>query len=310
MKISVIICSHNPRRDYLARVLAALQAQTLPLADWELLLIDNASAEPLEGRFGLSWHPNARHVREEELGLTPARLRGIADGAAPLLIFVDDDNILAPDYLAEAVRISTEWHQLGVWGGSIVPDFETEPPQELTPFLRVLALREVGRHYWTNVDICYQAQPWGAGICVRSDVAGAYRQHVLNSIIRLSGRRGKSLTSSEDSELCYVACSLGKGMGVFPELKVTHLIPKERLEIAYVLRLTQSLNASNMLLSYKWHGVMPPTPYSPERLVELVRVCLRARGISRKIFFAKRRAAFEARDTIKRIGNVASSSAK
>ena len=92
--ISVIICSHNPRPEYLRRTLEALKAQTLPTKDWELLLVDNASKEPLAGRFDLSWHPNARHVRENELGLTTARLRGIREAHSDLLVFVDDDNVL------------------------------------------------------------------------------------------------------------------------------------------------------------------------------------------------------------------------
>ena len=74
MNISVVICSHNPREDYLRRVLAALKAQTLPKEQWELLLIDNASKEPLAGRW-VFWHPYARIIRENQLGLTPARLR-------------------------------------------------------------------------------------------------------------------------------------------------------------------------------------------------------------------------------------------
>src|ERR1700722_2249773 len=97
--VSVIICSHNPRENYLRRVLDALRAQTLPAQEWELLLVDNASTEPLAGRFDLSWHPNARHVREEKTGLTPARLRGIAEANGELLVFVDDDNVLRSDYL-------------------------------------------------------------------------------------------------------------------------------------------------------------------------------------------------------------------
>ena len=43
ISISAIICTHNPRPDYLRRVLDALKAQTLPKEQWELLLIDNAS---------------------------------------------------------------------------------------------------------------------------------------------------------------------------------------------------------------------------------------------------------------------------
>jgi hypothetical protein len=48
----------------LRRVLDALKAQTLPKEQWELLLIDNASKEPLAESWDLSWHPHARHIRE------------------------------------------------------------------------------------------------------------------------------------------------------------------------------------------------------------------------------------------------------
>jgi hypothetical protein len=57
---SVIICSHNPRADYLGRVLQALAEQTLSKTSWELLLVDNASHQPLEKSWDLSWHPRAR----------------------------------------------------------------------------------------------------------------------------------------------------------------------------------------------------------------------------------------------------------
>src|SRR5450759_5157394 len=78
MEISVIICTHNPRPHYFSRVLAALRSQTLPMVHWELLVIDNASQEPLTSdTYDLSWHPYARLVREEELGLSAARIRGM-----------------------------------------------------------------------------------------------------------------------------------------------------------------------------------------------------------------------------------------
>ena len=38
---SVIICTHNPRPDYFARVLDGLRNQTLPMHRWELLIVDN-----------------------------------------------------------------------------------------------------------------------------------------------------------------------------------------------------------------------------------------------------------------------------
>ncbi len=68
MRVSVIICSHNPRREYLRRTLEALQAQTLSSTEWELLVIDNRSDPPLAASLELSWHPQSRVVREENLG--------------------------------------------------------------------------------------------------------------------------------------------------------------------------------------------------------------------------------------------------
>src|SRR6516225_11290929 len=105
MKLSVAICTHNPRLEYLSRTLDALRMQTLPMAEWELLLIDNASRSSVAASVSLTWHPNARHVKEEVLGLTPARLRGIQETQGQLLVFVDDDSILDSFYLETALRI-------------------------------------------------------------------------------------------------------------------------------------------------------------------------------------------------------------
>src|SRR3954470_17804241 len=102
MKVSVILCTHNPRFESLQRVLAGLRSQTLPVSDWELLLIDNATPEPLEKTVDLRWHPNGQVIREEQLGLAFARLRGIKESKSDLLVFVDDDNVLEPDYFFHA----------------------------------------------------------------------------------------------------------------------------------------------------------------------------------------------------------------
>ena len=51
--MSVVIPTHNPRRDYLERVLGALAAQTLDRSKWELVVIDNKSEEPVSDLLGL-----------------------------------------------------------------------------------------------------------------------------------------------------------------------------------------------------------------------------------------------------------------
>src|SRR5215831_16568684 len=120
LDISVIICSHNPRSDYLSRTLEGLRKQTLPKDRWELLLIDNASIDPLSLAWDLSWHPNGRHILENELGLTQARLRGMREASADLLVFVDDDNVLDISYLSRAIEINHNWPVLGTWGSGVI----------------------------------------------------------------------------------------------------------------------------------------------------------------------------------------------
>ena len=140
--ISVILCTHNPRGHYLRRTLDSLRAQTLPQERWEFLLVDNASEASLAGEWDLAWHPGARHVREEELGLIAARLRGIREASGELLVFVDDDNVVSPDYLQKAQEIGANYPFLGVFGaGALNPEFEATPDQELVPHLGLLALR-------------------------------------------------------------------------------------------------------------------------------------------------------------------------
>ncbi|MGE5748492.1 MAG: glycosyltransferase family 2 protein, partial [Gemmatimonas sp.] len=43
--ISVIVCTHNPRKGYLSRTLGSLREQTLPHDGWDLVIVDNASDE-------------------------------------------------------------------------------------------------------------------------------------------------------------------------------------------------------------------------------------------------------------------------
>jgi glycosyltransferase involved in cell wall biosynthesis len=127
--LSVIICAHNPRPHYFQRCLSALEGQTLSREKWELIVIDNASAPDKAPRPDLSWHPGARLVVELQLGLTPARLRGIREAAGDLLVFVDDDNVLDPDFLETAMRVADEKPFLGSWSGQCRPAFEIPPPR-------------------------------------------------------------------------------------------------------------------------------------------------------------------------------------
>jgi hypothetical protein len=297
--LSVLICSHNPRADFLRRTLDALKEQTLPLENWELLLIDNASASPLAASWDLSWHPHARHISEGELGVAVARQRGMREAASDLLVFVDDDNVLEENYLTRASVIKRKWPSLGVWGsGSTVPEYELEPAARIEKLIPYLAVRQTERTHWSNVFPCLEATPWGAGMCVRAKVADAYRRIYNESTISISSRRGNALFSGEDVEISYVACHIGLGMGVFPELKLTHLISRERVVPEYLLKLYEGTGTSDALLLYKWNGVAPKSPFSARGLLAILKNIVLRRGLDRRMYFAKMRALGAARRII------------
>lgn len=248
-EVSVIICAHNPHPDYLRRVLDALKAQTLPKEQWELLLVDNASNEPLASTCNLDWHPMARHIREDELGLTPARLRGIRESTGELLVFVDDDNVLRCDFLAITLQIARDFPFLGAWGGNVEGDFEQQVPEWLKPHLHALAVREVDRDYWSNYYADNRSMPFGAGLCARKLVATAYARALANRpASRNLGRKGASLVSGEDIDLALTAYDAGFGTGLFRKLRTTHIIPKGRMTLDYLCRLLEGIEYSTHLL--------------------------------------------------------------
>src|SRR5262245_58835294 len=121
--LSVVLCTHNPRQEFLARTLESLQKQDLPQDRWELVIVDNASQVGVNTRFDLSWHAHSRVVLEPNLGLTHARLCGIASTDSEILVFVDDDNLLDPNYLTTASRLLSEFPGLGAIGGQCIPEF-------------------------------------------------------------------------------------------------------------------------------------------------------------------------------------------
>jgi glycosyltransferase involved in cell wall biosynthesis len=251
MQLSVIICCHNPRTDYLARVLEALKAQTLSTGGWELLVVDNASKSSVAASHNISWHPNARHVREEDLGLTCARLRGIGESRADLLVFVDDDNLLAMDYLATAVRLLQNHPWLGAIGGQTLPEYEVSPPEWLGRYERLLAIRRLKRVRWSNAVDDWDSQPWGAGMVVRRSVCEIYVNNLSKGFDRRAlDRKGTRLTSAGDIDLVLGCLDVGLGFGTFPELVVTHLIPERRMTEEYIAEITRALMSSNLWLSH------------------------------------------------------------
>jgi Glycosyl transferase family 2 len=247
-KLSVIICTYNPRDEYLSRTLEALRKQTVPLEQWKLFVIDNASNPFLTDRFDVSWHPFGKITREEKLGKMNAWFKGINETEEDLLVFVDDDNVLAPDYLEQVLAIADQWPALGAWGASVLPEYESPLPSWIKGLTWRLSIEEVKADVWSNLREGFEAKPLGAGMCVRRKVAVRYLEWCrANEINNVLDRKGDVITGYGDMNLALCAIDLGLGTGKFARLRLTHLIPSSRLTLNYLTRHAEGDAASLMV---------------------------------------------------------------
>ncbi len=271
MELSVVIPTHNPDPGRLQRTLAGLRAQTLPSERWETILVDNASTHRPDAAWFSHFAPvNFRVVAEPALGLTSARGRGFAVARGTVAVLVDDDNALAPDYLANVLALFAVHPQIGALGGKSLPEFETPPPAWTREFHALLALRDLGpaplisngfRPPGAARNEYPPFAPIGAGMALRRPAWESWLTARAGQA-GLSDRRGGELTSSGDNDIVLCVLRAGWKVGYFPTLSLTHLIPASRLDPGYLARLNRGIQKSWMQV-LALHDANPWPPLSP-----------------------------------------------
>jgi glycosyltransferase involved in cell wall biosynthesis len=287
--ISVAICTHNPRPDYLSRVLNGLRAQKLSPSEWELLIIDNASATPVADRVDLGWHPQARVIVEPELGVASARLRAMREFGGELLIFFDDDNVMAEDYLQRCAELFAGRPDLGAVSGCLMPEYEVSPPAWFGPYESWIAVRRITHSRWSNF-IDSRSEPVTAGMCLRRSVATAFvNASAANPIMRILDRRGASLLCGEDVAIAKIAMKLGYSVGQFSELRLLHLIPQRRVSPGYLFSLYRHICASGHLSGWVDGQGREPIRLSPRMLLRAGYILIKGNQLRRRLIIEELR---------------------
>ena len=99
--ISAVLCTYN-RAPLLAQALEALSVQTLSPEQFEVVLIDDGSSDDT-ARIAAEFAPrmNLRYAYQPNSGLAAAKNHGICLSRAPIIVFLDDDDVLDPQALAQ-----------------------------------------------------------------------------------------------------------------------------------------------------------------------------------------------------------------
>ena len=290
--LSVILPTYNPRLGYLEQTLDALQRQTLPATAWEFVLVDNASADPVAARVDLGWHPDAKTVDEPMRGKSHALVRGIHAARGDTLVFVDDDNLLDPDYLRIAYDFAENRPWLGAWGaGRIVPKFEVVPDPKLRRYLGRLALREYEQEHWSNNVQDWLATPVGAGLCLRRQIADYWASRFPTEFAPSTSveRVGGDLVGGEDIIMALSARHFGLGWATSPALAITHLIPSQRVTRSYLLEITEGNAALDVLIRPHTARARPTPTSNIKHIYQILRLALQGHFVDIEFLRARER---------------------
>jgi glycosyltransferase involved in cell wall biosynthesis len=253
---SIILCCYNSAQ-LLPATLERLAALVLPPdAGTELILVDNCCTDDTAAVARKAWEALQtpyilKIVAECTPGLSWARKKGIETARYDYLLFCDDDNLLAPDYLEAALVILRDHPDTGMLGGLGKPVYTRRPS------------------YWPADFYVYGSGPqaddngitwtlYGAAIILRKSAFAVLDEAGFHFM--LSDRKGSRLTSGGDYELCYAIAMAGFEIRYHDTLKFSHFIAEERLTRAYCRRFIRESAPALTILDVYHFAVEHPDP--------------------------------------------------
>ena len=240
--LSVILCTYNRER-YIYNVLKSVADGTLPRDRYEIVLVDNNCTDNTRGecnRF-MGDYPDVtlRYCVEKEQGLSYARNCGIRNASGEVLVYVDDDALVNPEYLETYAEFFSRNPQAVAAGGPIVPQYDgCEEPDWMSHYTRMLVTGKM----WLGD---------GERVFPRGKFLGggnaAYRKSVFEEVGLFNvdlGRKGNSLIGAEEKDLFDKMTSRGMQFFYLPTAILYHLIPPKKLTDEYFGRLTYGIGVS------------------------------------------------------------------
>lgn len=267
MIVDACLCTHDPRPEILARAIGALAKQSVGAAGLRVLVVDNASATPLTEEILAPLRAAgmpARLVREERLGISHARLRAAGETGAEWVLFVDDDNELARDYVEKGIAFAAANPDVGCFGGKLLLAPELAPARWVVPFLPYLGIKDLGDETLSGrSDKWERWEPPTAGAFVKRPLLDLYRsQSAQGETLARLGRKGRgNLASCEDSLIMRNAFALGLANAYCPGLVLYHHLDPRRFAFRYLIRLLYGYGVSHVVLESVLAGPQAIPPY-------------------------------------------------
>ena len=246
--ISVIICCYNSE-NRITTTLEHLNSQKTNFP-WELIIVDNnctdGTVQKVKDGTKHMYQLTERTsiVKESKPGLNYARLSGLKASQFDLALFCDDDNWLNELYLQRGFDFLKNNPNFGIVGGNGIEKCEIEPPRWFESHKSIYA---IGCRKDGEVSNVY-----GAGMLL-------HKKLIEGVAFSMSDRKGNSLASGGDSEICQLVRKKGLKIRQLCDNTFYHYLPKERLTYAYIMRMAKASGKTKaelyLLENPKWKGV-------------------------------------------------------
>lgn len=116
--VSVVIPTYN-KLSRLSLVLATLARQTYPTDRWEVVIADDGSTDGTAAHLASHVYTfRLRCLSAPRAGRSAARNRGLQHATSDIVVFIDDDMLLPPEFVAEHARL--QGGSLAITHGRIV----------------------------------------------------------------------------------------------------------------------------------------------------------------------------------------------
>jgi len=115
----VVLATRN-RADLLPRAISSVLEQTYPR--WQLVIVDDGSDDGTPALLARLDDPRVTVVSQGHLGLSSARNAGLDKAAGEYVAYLDDDNVMHPDWLGAVIWAFDRYPKTGVVLGCRIID--------------------------------------------------------------------------------------------------------------------------------------------------------------------------------------------
>jgi glycosyltransferase involved in cell wall biosynthesis len=234
MLATIAICTLN-RAESLRRTLDSLAAMHIP-DDllWEVVVVNNGSTDRTDAVIdSFAMRLPMKREWEQRRGLSRARNCAIDAAKGEYIIWTDDDVIAGPGWLAAYVDAFRRWPEAAVFGGPIIPRYETPVVAWLRSCEHLLqfayAVRDLGDAP-VRLSIKQGREPYGANFAVRAAEQRRFRYDP-----NLGTAPGRQRLGEETRVIAGILATGAIGHWI-PGARIEHCIGHERQTTAYIAR--------------------------------------------------------------------------